>query len=290
MSKEQEESITKKEATFHARQSSRAISAQVTPDNDTWVEHLAVVDMMVPNSCTSTGEAKYELQIRSFFESKVTGNKTWDEPPSGAQNIEYANEEVRRMAEAQKKELECVSIPSKNNNGVDKGGKKGKITERVFRLMRRSKKNVQDEKNTNTKAITYKKDSDMARILQESKDLYYDPDTDLEYALVKSVNETTSYKDNLEYALAQSANETTANSEHLEEEEELALAKAMSLSMKETSSQPNKLLSAYASYERTKNVENGEEADANLESNSSILSGYSNEEIAIAKAKIGLGK
>ncbi len=269
---------------------------------DTWVEHLAVVDMLVPSSSRG-GEAKYELQIRSFFESTKTGKKTWDEPPSGAENIEYANEEVRRMAEIQKRDIESISANNTTTSsggdgdgrvynstakvdtscrGSGGGGGKKSFGKRVMRLMRRSKRNLIDgdenvkggnenKKNTAKKVIHYRKDSPMHKIIHESSDLYYDPETDLEYALAMSANELEGQDKN-------------------EEDEEIALATALSLSMKEKSapnkiSPTNKILTAYANFERSKRSDEGnfDEADQG------ILSGYTEEEIAKATAKIDKG-
>mmetsp|Transcript_3779 Transcript_3779/g.4630 ORF Transcript_3779/g.4630 Transcript_3779/m.4630 type:complete len:317 (+) Transcript_3779:118-1068(+) len=286
-----DQDIKKGEATFHARQSGR-VGSSITTDHDTWVERLAVVDMLIPSSSRS-GEAKYELQIRSFFESTKTGKKTWDEPPSGAENIEYANQEVRRMAEIQKSDIESISNNNANGGGsngdgkvynitamVDAtcGGRKGGFGKRVMRLISRSKRNLNDDtgenatneenenkKNIAPKVIHYKKDSPMHNIIHEKSDLYYDPETDLEYAL------------------AISANDLQGKSE--EDDDEMALATALSLSLKERASSPvvspkNKLLSAYANFERSKGTEGGQ----------GILSGYTEEEIAKATAKVDSNK
>lgn len=288
--------IEKGEATFHARQSGR-VGSSITTDHDTWVEHLAVVDMLVPNS-SKGGEAKYELQVRSFFESTKTGKKTWDEPPSGAENIEHANAEVRRMAEIQKSDIASISANNATTNfGDDGNGKVYNITakvdatcgggsgrnsfkKRVMRLIRRSKRNLndneesaneedEDKEKTGQRVIHYKKDSPMHQIIHEPADLYYDPDTDLDYALAISANESeTKGKD---------------------EGEEIALATALSLSMKEKPSpsspkisSKNKLLNAYVNFERSKRSEEGNFD----ETDQGILSGYTQEEIAEATAKI----
>jgi len=46
---------------------------EITHDNDTWIEHVAILD---------DGKRK-----RSYFSSQKTGELIWDEPPSGASNI-----------------------------------------------------------------------------------------------------------------------------------------------------------------------------------------------------------
>jgi len=51
-------------------------------------------------------EAVPQLTLRSYFQSKSTGQRVWDEPPSGASNVVYASEEVRRMALIQMEDLQ----------------------------------------------------------------------------------------------------------------------------------------------------------------------------------------
>jgi hypothetical protein len=264
--------------------------------------------MLIPNVYTKTGGAKYELQIRSFYESTMTGKKTWDEPPSGAESIEYANEEVRRMAELQKKSIESVHVyvpesstgasTSVNPNGKGKKNKEGKrFGKRVMRLIRRkSKKNIDDRNETfncdnsnndnnnkkgeddhnidnnddndynynnnddERKLPSHMKNSETENMLlqQSQQELFYDPNTDLEYALKfkkdsntninththtnRSAENDNNERTDLEKVLAESivtatladsiitANATT-NANRMEED--IALATALSLSMKE---------------------------------------------------------
>ena len=49
--------------------------------------------------------ASQRLTLRPYFQSQNTGERHWDEPPSGASNIIYATSEARRMAEAQLEEM-----------------------------------------------------------------------------------------------------------------------------------------------------------------------------------------
>ena len=178
--------------------------------------------MLIPNCFTKSGEPKYEIQIRSFFVSTKTGKKIWDEPPSGAEAIEYANEEVRRMAEAQKQDLECVTVP--NGNG-DKKEKK-KFGARVMSKLKggsfRRKSGV-SKNGANNNAIQVKKNSQMSDFLQGSSLFspefhhHNNPDSDFEIALAKSANEESN---------------SIRTQQKRKEEEELAIAMAMSLSVK----------------------------------------------------------
>lgn len=49
--------------------------------------------------------ASQRLTIRPYFQSQRTGQRIWDEPPSGASTIVYATPEARRMAHAQLDEM-----------------------------------------------------------------------------------------------------------------------------------------------------------------------------------------
>ncbi len=266
-----------KEATFHARQSGRVAATSITTDHDIWVERLAVVDMLVPNAYTRTGQAKYELQIRSFFESQLSGQKCWDEPPSGAESIQYANDEMRRMAEMQKNDLEGVNISQSNddysgddhnhvsnrnsNNNLGNNGRGRKLfgtkMKNLFHRRRREKNNDQDSAiGRGMRGVTIKEDSLISEFLNESKDGDYNPNrNNFEYAIAQSLNDSSNNDNNndlsnhmidtrsdLERALALSVTESNGNDfskSHDEEEEEIALATALSLSLNEMSQSPN---------------------------------------------------
>ncbi len=126
----------------------------IQADGDTWQEYLAVSEK--PNNSASNkskrsgglssifGRKKMKdtkpesniddnstLVIRSYFENQRTGQKVWDEPPSGASNIVPASEEMRRMAELQLDEVHVVVTPpagiedlNEKNNSPDNGGTK----------------------------------------------------------------------------------------------------------------------------------------------------------------------
>lgn len=52
--------------------------------------------------------ASQRLTLRPYFQSQNTGNRVWDEPPSGASEILYATPEARRMARAQLEEMKST--------------------------------------------------------------------------------------------------------------------------------------------------------------------------------------
>jgi hypothetical protein len=267
-----------------------------------YVLSTVTITMIINYTYTKLGEAKYELQIRSFFVSSKTGKKTWDEPPSGAHAIEYANDEIRKTAEDQKKELESVTVNT--NNQGDSKKSQGKLTERVMRLMRKTTNTLLGS-NDDTK-----KDSDVNdnKNHQESQEFYYDPNTDLEYAMMKNFNGSgVNEADDLKKAIENSINEANdmdkaiANSTsdigpvESKDEDELALATATALSLSMKDKAPpkakNKLLSAYADFERSKKVESDNVSTASsIGRRQNILSGYTAEEIAIATHKVNCAK
>jgi hypothetical protein len=87
----------------------------VEADNDQWTEFLTIIDLLNPRTNS------YELQIRSFFESKATEKKVWDEPPSGAKNVVWASEEAKKMAQEQMKDLKAVGTLPRNGQKEDRG-------------------------------------------------------------------------------------------------------------------------------------------------------------------------
>ncbi|EJK76622.1 hypothetical protein THAOC_01603 [Thalassiosira oceanica] len=58
-----------------------------------------------PYSDEDLSAAAQRLTLRPYFQSQNTGERVWDEPPSGASNILFASPEARRMAEAQLEEM-----------------------------------------------------------------------------------------------------------------------------------------------------------------------------------------
>jgi hypothetical protein len=129
---------------FSARRSGRAINGQCVADNDTWVEALAVCEVANdPKKAKTTSKgpgllkklkskssmnsndhsdstnmqqqheaqmalAAQRLTLRPYFQSQNTGQRVWDEPPSGASNIVYATAESRKMAHAQLEEMRAT--------------------------------------------------------------------------------------------------------------------------------------------------------------------------------------
>jgi hypothetical protein len=86
-------------------------SSNVESDGDVWHEKLAVCE-------SATNDGRPKLLIRSYFRNERTGDRLWDEAPSGASRIHYATAEMRRMAQTQMDELQLTleMIPSENDD------------------------------------------------------------------------------------------------------------------------------------------------------------------------------
>ena len=92
---------------FSRSEASAAASARVAEDAD----RAAAAAAAAEEEEEEEEGAAPALALRSYFQSGRTGQRVWDEPPSGASNVVFATEEVRRMAEVQMRDLQ-VSGPA----------------------------------------------------------------------------------------------------------------------------------------------------------------------------------
>ena len=132
--------------------------SKVEADNDTWVEYLTIADILNPRTNT------YQLQIRSFFESKASRKKVWDEPPSGAKDIVWASESSKHMAEEQMKDLMVVEkTKGDGHDGSDGNGdanSKRKSKKRSFlKKLHSFRKNKKDKEKLQPRKLIYKEGS-----------------------------------------------------------------------------------------------------------------------------------
>jgi len=228
---------------FKPQQSTR-IASRIAPDNDTWTEYLAVVDML--NPITNV----YQLQVRSFFESSTTHNKAWDEPPSGAKNIVWANEGMREMANVQLQDLSQVGRPTAINdqNSEKKKHKKGSWVKRLplpfGRKMsgKNSKAETNDKEKKDRPMYEYNKGSDTHQFVTfsgESKEATLSTnDINLQKALQVSMGlheHECEYPHDAPHSLEVAHRYPTQEEslEHLQEDEAMTMAKALSLSESE---------------------------------------------------------
>jgi len=84
---------------YHARQSNKTAGMHVAHDGVVWKERLAVVEGV-------TTEGNPKLHIRSYFRNPMTRERVWDEPPSGASGVDFSTTEMRQQAEEQMRELQ----------------------------------------------------------------------------------------------------------------------------------------------------------------------------------------
>jgi len=118
---------------------SGSYTTDISSDRDVWCEYLAVVEIAVPENKGTKNKERYELHIKSFFESALTGKRSWDEPPSGATTIQYASDEDRRRAEEERATLQTTTR-SYGCNDAQKETSRKFSRFNVFKRWRRRKK------------------------------------------------------------------------------------------------------------------------------------------------------
>mmetsp|Transcript_8112 Transcript_8112/g.12038 ORF Transcript_8112/g.12038 Transcript_8112/m.12038 type:complete len:123 (-) Transcript_8112:1715-2083(-) len=77
------------EKEFEPKQSKNVSDSSEGGDGDTWIEAITQV--------RENGN-----QFRSYFYSKKTQERVWDEPPSGASNVVFADDIMHSMLEEMK--------------------------------------------------------------------------------------------------------------------------------------------------------------------------------------------
>jgi hypothetical protein len=222
---------------FVPRRSNRVSADLAQPDGDTWRERLAV--------CEGQGA---KLVIRSYYKNSRTAGRVWDEPPSGASNIQHATADMRKHANKQLNELQFTldMIPPEENmdanadtdvgddggGGSNKKGKKGGFLGR-FRKKEKPKKKTDDSKDLNLQRA-------IARSMADQKGgpgsdepvVYYDPDSPTNMADDEALE--------MAKALSMSESENPSGggggggSSHLSSEEEM-FQRALEASQRETS-------------------------------------------------------
>ncbi len=249
--------IKAKEKNEFKPQPSTRIASRIAPDNDTWTEYLAVVDLLNPRTNA------YQLEIRSFFESSATSIKAWDEPPSGAIHIEWASPEMKRMAQMQLRDLRVQNTNPSTNNDLDQNNEKDKknttspdadgtnsklksATLWMKKLPFRRKPRMRlPEKNESTK-ISYEKGSETMAFMMEAKHKH---ENALQRALRESSAAISAHAHASHSACAHThslENAMDGTSSNLQEENDILLAKALSLSEAEANTHMN-ILSVAAS-------------------------------------------
>lgn len=162
-----------------------------------------------------------ELQLRSFFQSEQTGQRTWDEPPSGASCIVYVSDEAKQMAMLQMADIQV--LPTLENESESKASSGGELKDPTAdkgsrpSLMKRFTGLIgkKKEETTNTSILAYKQGSYTDSFFHENH----------------SPLRMSSEENDVQLALAMSLrNEDITDDMEKEEREAIALAKALSLS------------------------------------------------------------
>lgn len=183
------------------RRSMHISSDVAQSDGEVWQEKLAVCE-----GVTSSGEPR--LLIRSFYRNKRTGERFWDEPPSGAGSVIHATAEMRKKAEMQKEELQLTleMIPPEDSSKENLSTKATEDNKKVgffgrFRKKSKSKKEVEISKDLNLQRAIARSIADQVHGTHDELIIHYDGENDEKF-------------------------ESAAN----DFDEELALAKALSIS------------------------------------------------------------
>ena len=184
---------------YQPRKSNRVAADLALADGETWHERLAVCEGATPR-----GEPR--LVVRSYFRNKRTQAKVWDEPPSGASNIQFATADDRRRAHDELSELRATleMIPPEEEEGNEKGkgdggadGKNGKKKMGFLGRFRRGRGN----NRKNNKQLSDAQDLNLQKAIAKSMAeqrfgsevevdpvVFFDPDNDDELAMARALS------------------------------------------------------------------------------------------------------
>jgi hypothetical protein len=169
---------TKGSGTYTPRRSQHVSSNVTASDGDVWQEKLAVCEGTTPN-----GEPK--LVIRSFYRNARSGDRVWDEPPSGAGSVVHATSQMRKKAEMQKVELQLTleMIPSEevfeNNFDATKTKKEKVGLLGRFRSKKKDKKEVETSKDLNLQRAIARSIADQTQGCPDEPIVHYDGEKDV---------------------------------------------------------------------------------------------------------------
>jgi hypothetical protein len=178
-----------------------------------------------------------KMIIRSYYSNQRTGERIWDEPPSGASCVMPATEEMRKMAEVQLQEMQITfgGVASEQPKSKEKQGKKG--------FFRRSKAEKEDVAEVPNGKIQYRPGSFLARVKKESPSKMARDDTldpELQKAIALSIAEGGIPR----LEASQDSLEPVIRSEiayYRDEEETFQMAMALSLSEAESARRLSRL-------------------------------------------------
>ena len=200
----------------YAARRSQHVSGSGVADGDLWQERLAVCE-----GSTDAGEPR--LIVRSYYRNARTQDRIWDEPPSGAGTVAHANTEMRAKAETQKQELQMLleMIPpeeeeleeggSGSNSNKNNGKKKGLFGR--FARKKKEKKQVDTSRDLNLQRA-------IARSMADQSGGAGGDDDPLIY-----------YDDGEPSGLMQGYNSSSISVSKQQDDEDIELAKALSMSV-----------------------------------------------------------
>lgn len=227
-----ENKLSNDQLLLEARPSQRVGGQRIEGDGDTWQETLAVCEAPSSKPKNSTSSAG-KLIIRSYFQNNRSGKRVWDEPPSGASQILPATEEMRRMAEMQLAELHLVT--GQTQSQLQTQSQTQSHSQDSEPRKRRSffgfgKKKEKDKGHTTQTKIRYKPGSALLTIAPGND--RGDSDAQLQEAIARSLAESQ--------GIPYNGNVATLPID----DDELAMAKALSLSAAQESGETEEQLLA----------------------------------------------
>ena len=180
---QQQQQQQQRHDSFEARPSNRIGTQIIQADGDTWQETLAVCE--APSTSSEAGK----LIIRSYYQNTRSGQRVWDEPPSGASNINPASEEMRRMANIQLSELQVVTGGVPDTTATTTEDKKKKKKNGLFGLFKKDK-NKKDTTPKTDRKIQYRPGSKMFAKRGKPSRGGGDSDAQLQEAIARSLAES----------------------------------------------------------------------------------------------------
>lgn len=210
-----------RDGAYRPRRSQNVATNLAQSDGDLWQEKLAVCEGTTP-----AGEPR--LLIRSFYRNKRTGDRVWDEPPSGAGSVVHATSEMRKKAQMQKEELELTldMIPSEvesatTNDTINatSAKEKGSFLGR-FRKKTKNIKEVETSKDLNLQRAIARSLTDQNQGHVDQPIIHYDGENDVNLeCYYGGEDEEMELAKALSISEAAVHNETFATSDTLTEEE-----------------------------------------------------------------------
>lgn len=222
---------SKQPSVYAPRRSARVDenAIELTPDGDTWQEKICVCEGLGGKDGKTP-----RLILKSYYRNNRTLQKVWDEPPTGASKVRYAAPQDRRKAEAQLKELQSTlnMIPAESALSSSSSKKERSGVGSILGAFRRNKHKpaveAHDSQDVNLQKAIARSMADHHRRPQ---------DTSTSASSAGSTESPRVHYDPERRPAAVSRSGTNPF-EELDNDEEAALAEALSLSLSESRTPP----------------------------------------------------